>query len=108
MAVPQQGNAASWWALEPAGFSRWWSGQLDFSDPSDAGAAYLYGTGRPAATGSTRPGHPGGPRHLWPHASPGAPGHAAPLKKRGGGGGGEKKGGGAGYGEGRCVAFARF
>ena len=51
VAVPQQDNVASWRALERAGFSRWWSGQLDSSDPSDAGAAYLYGTGRPAATG---------------------------------------------------------
>ena len=50
VAAPQQGNAASWRALGRAGFSRWWSGQLDSSDPSDAGAAYLYGTGRPAAT----------------------------------------------------------
>ena len=51
VAVPQQDNVASWCALERAGLSRWWSGQLDSSDPSDAGAAYLYGTGRPAATG---------------------------------------------------------
>ena len=44
VAAPQQDNVASWRALERAGFSRWWSGRLDSTDPGDADAAYLYGT----------------------------------------------------------------
>ncbi len=51
VAAAQQDNVASWRALERAGFSRWWSGQLESSDPSDAGAAYLYGTARPPRPG---------------------------------------------------------
>ena len=43
VAAPQQANVASWRALERAGYSRWWSGQLDSADPGDAGPAHLYG-----------------------------------------------------------------
>jgi aminoglycoside 6'-N-acetyltransferase len=45
----QQANAASWGALEHAGFSRAWEGRLDTDDPSDQGPAYLYRTERPRA-----------------------------------------------------------
>jgi aminoglycoside 6'-N-acetyltransferase len=38
----QQENAASWRALERAGFARVWQGRLDTDDPSDQGPAYLY------------------------------------------------------------------
>lgn len=47
VAAPQQANAASWRALERAGYQRWWGGQLDSDDPGDAGPAYLYGIRRP-------------------------------------------------------------
>jgi aminoglycoside 6'-N-acetyltransferase len=47
VAAPQQANVASWRALERAGYQRWWDGQLDSDDPSDAGPAYLYGIRRP-------------------------------------------------------------
>lgn len=46
VAAPQQANVASWRALERAGYTRWWSGQLDSADPGDAGPAYLYGIRR--------------------------------------------------------------
>jgi aminoglycoside 6'-N-acetyltransferase len=46
VAVPQQANVASWRALERAGYSRWWSGQVDSDDPGDAGPAHLYGIRR--------------------------------------------------------------
>jgi aminoglycoside 6'-N-acetyltransferase len=46
IAAPQQANAASWRALERAGFTRLWAGRLDSDDPSDAGPAYLYGNRR--------------------------------------------------------------
>jgi aminoglycoside 6'-N-acetyltransferase len=46
VAAVQQANVPSWRALEKAGFTRWWSGQLDSPDPSDAGPAHLYGTHR--------------------------------------------------------------
>ena len=46
VAVPQQANVASWRALERAGYTRWWSGQLDSDDPGDAGPAHLYGIRR--------------------------------------------------------------
>jgi aminoglycoside 6'-N-acetyltransferase len=46
VAAPQQANAASWRALERAGYTRWWSGHLDSADPGDAGPAYLYGIRR--------------------------------------------------------------
>jgi aminoglycoside 6'-N-acetyltransferase len=46
VAAPQQANVASWRALERAGYTRWWSGQLDSSDPGDAGPAHLYGIRR--------------------------------------------------------------
>ena len=46
VAVPQQANVASWRALARAGYRRWWGGQLESSDPSDAGPAYLYGVRR--------------------------------------------------------------
>ena len=51
VAAPQQDNVASWRALERAGFSRWWSGRLDSTDPGDADAAYLYGVARPPSPG---------------------------------------------------------
>jgi aminoglycoside 6'-N-acetyltransferase len=38
----QQANIASWRALERAGFARFWAGQLDSDDPSDAGPSFLY------------------------------------------------------------------
>jgi aminoglycoside 6'-N-acetyltransferase len=41
-AAPQQANMASWRALEKAGFTRHWEGQLDSDDPADAGPAYVY------------------------------------------------------------------
>ncbi len=37
-----QANVRSWRALERAGFSRFWAGELDSSDPSDAGPSFLY------------------------------------------------------------------
>ena len=46
VAAPQQANVASWRALARAGYTRWWSGQLDSDDPGDAGPAYLYGIRR--------------------------------------------------------------
>jgi aminoglycoside 6'-N-acetyltransferase len=46
VAAPQQANVASWRALERAGYTRWWSGQLDSDDPGDAGPAHLYGIRR--------------------------------------------------------------
>ena len=48
IAAPQQANVPSWRALARAGYTRWWSGQLDSGDPGDAGPAYLYGIRRPA------------------------------------------------------------
>jgi aminoglycoside 6'-N-acetyltransferase len=38
----QQANRPSWRALERAGYRRVWAGTLASSDPSDAGASYLY------------------------------------------------------------------
>lgn len=38
----QQANLPSWRALEYAGFTRVWSGQLESTDPSDAGPAFVY------------------------------------------------------------------
>ncbi|HWB36124.1 MAG TPA: hypothetical protein VHA75_08875 [Rugosimonospora sp.] len=49
MAAPQLANVASWRALERAGFSRLWAGQLDSDDPADAGPAYVYAVDRPAS-----------------------------------------------------------
>src|SRR5487761_1417800 len=46
VAAVQQANVPSWRALEKSGFTRWWSGQLDSPEPSDAGPAHLYGTRR--------------------------------------------------------------
>jgi aminoglycoside 6'-N-acetyltransferase len=46
IAAPQQANVPSWRALERAGYTRWWTGQLDSDDPGDAGPAYLYGIHR--------------------------------------------------------------
>jgi aminoglycoside 6'-N-acetyltransferase len=43
----QQGNVASWRALEAAGFGRVWDGRLATSEPSDEGPAYLYVLDRP-------------------------------------------------------------
>ena len=37
-----QGNEASWRALEGAGFVRAWAGMLDSDDPSDQTPHYLY------------------------------------------------------------------
>jgi len=56
VAAPQQGNVASWRALEKAGFARLWAGRLDSDHPSDAGPAYVYAFWR------DRPPEPGGPR----------------------------------------------
>jgi aminoglycoside 6'-N-acetyltransferase len=47
VAAPQQANVPSWRALARAGYTRWWSGQLDSDDPGDAGPAHLYGIRRP-------------------------------------------------------------
>ena len=44
----QQLNLASWHALENAGFTRLWHGQLDTEDPSDRGPAFLYALSRPS------------------------------------------------------------
>jgi aminoglycoside 6'-N-acetyltransferase len=44
----QQGNPASWRALEGAGFERVWEGMLDSDDPSDEGPSFLYSMDRPA------------------------------------------------------------
>jgi aminoglycoside 6'-N-acetyltransferase len=52
VAAVQQANVGSWRALERAGYHRWWGGQLESSDPSDAGPAYLYGMRRPPAPGA--------------------------------------------------------
>ena len=45
----QQGNIASYKALEACGFARVWSGELDTRDPSDQGASFLYVLCRPAS-----------------------------------------------------------
>jgi aminoglycoside 6'-N-acetyltransferase len=37
-----QANLASWRALETAGFTRIWAGELDSPDPSDEGPQYVY------------------------------------------------------------------
>jgi aminoglycoside 6'-N-acetyltransferase len=37
-----QDNTASWRALEKAGYSRCWAGELTSGDPSDEGPMYLY------------------------------------------------------------------
>jgi len=44
----QQGNRASWRALERAGFVRKWAGTLASDDPSDEGPSYVYLKVRPA------------------------------------------------------------
>ena len=44
----QQANAASWRALEGAGFRRVWSGTLKSDDPSDDGPSFIYLLTRPA------------------------------------------------------------
>ena len=41
-----QANVASWRALEKAGYTRCWVGELDSNDPSDEGPSYLYRKGR--------------------------------------------------------------
>ena len=43
----QQGNLASWKALEAAGFRRAWSGVIESSDPSDRGPSHIYVADRP-------------------------------------------------------------
>jgi aminoglycoside 6'-N-acetyltransferase len=48
VAVPQQDNVASWRALEKVGFQRLAAKRVESEDPSDAGAAYIYGLRRPA------------------------------------------------------------
>lgn len=50
----QQGNRASWRALERAGFIRAWTGELDTDDPSDAGPSYVYVLTKPATTAPPR------------------------------------------------------
>lgn len=57
----QQANRASWRALERTGYVRLWAGQLDSTDPSDSGPAYVYAKSRPAA-GATAAGVVSGPR----------------------------------------------
>jgi aminoglycoside 6'-N-acetyltransferase len=42
-----QGNEASWRALEGSGFLRAWAGVLSSEDPSDEGPSYLYMRRRP-------------------------------------------------------------
>jgi aminoglycoside 6'-N-acetyltransferase len=42
LAAPQQGNVPSWRALEKAGYTRVWSGELDSDSPSDVGPAFVY------------------------------------------------------------------
>jgi aminoglycoside 6'-N-acetyltransferase len=42
VAAPQQANIASWRALERAGFTRYWSGDLDSDEPGDEGPAHVY------------------------------------------------------------------
>lgn len=42
-----QDNRRSWRALEKAGFTRCWAGELDSDDPSDQGPAYAYILERP-------------------------------------------------------------
>jgi aminoglycoside 6'-N-acetyltransferase len=37
-----QDNVASWRALERAGYTRCWSGEIESPDPSDEGPSYLY------------------------------------------------------------------
>ena len=37
-----QDNVASWRALERAGYTRCWAGEIESSDPSDEGPSYLY------------------------------------------------------------------
>jgi len=49
-----QGNAASWRALEKAGFRRCWAGELTSDDPSDEGPMYLYRLTRPGGRGTSR------------------------------------------------------
>ena len=44
-----QGNEASWRALQGADFLRAWAGVLNSDDPSDEGPSYLYVRRRPAA-----------------------------------------------------------
>ncbi len=49
----QQGNVASWKALEASGFRRVWEGELASSDPSDRGPSFIYIANR---TQETSPG----------------------------------------------------
>lgn len=44
----QQANRRSWRALEKAGFSRAWAGEIRSDDPSDCGPSYVYAKSRPA------------------------------------------------------------
>lgn len=44
----QQDNRRSWRALEKAGFTRCWAGELDSDDASDQGPGYAYILRRPA------------------------------------------------------------
>jgi aminoglycoside 6'-N-acetyltransferase len=48
-----QGNVASWRALEGAAFHRRWAGTLVSVDPSDEGPSYLYEKRRPGANRRT-------------------------------------------------------
>jgi aminoglycoside 6'-N-acetyltransferase len=47
VAAVDQGNEASWRALEGAAFLRTWAGVLDSDDPGDQGPHYLYVRRRP-------------------------------------------------------------
>jgi aminoglycoside 6'-N-acetyltransferase len=38
----QQGNLASWKALEASGFGRAWAGEIESDDPSDRGPSFIY------------------------------------------------------------------
>jgi aminoglycoside 6'-N-acetyltransferase len=49
----QQGNVASWKALEASGFRRLWSGDIESSDPSDRGPSFIYIANRAPSRAST-------------------------------------------------------
>jgi aminoglycoside 6'-N-acetyltransferase len=51
VAAPQQENVASWRALERAGFTRIWEGQLKSDDPADEGPAFVYRLSRSTSGG---------------------------------------------------------
>lgn len=61
----QQDNRRSWRALEKAGFSRYWAGELDSDDPSDEGPGYVYILYRPEPNAAVHvhSGRSGSPRN---------------------------------------------